>query len=111
MFVFISQRFYKNWKLFLPTFIEKNTSKEQLIFSEYWLTFFLFQVFETENESFGPYKTTLYFWLNFRKMASDNIKGEKRGDIWQWQKNLKPQYHSILPLIQYSFTTFELQAK
>ena len=35
-------------------------------------------------ESFGPNKTTLYFWLkiNLRKMASNkHIKGERRGDI------------------------------
>ena len=92
---------------FYPIFMEKNTFKEQK-----WIKIRRF--LKQKIESFAPNKTTLYFWLkiNFRKMASNkHIKGERRGDIWQWQKNLEPQYHSILPLIQYPFTTFELQAK
>ena len=55
------------------------------------------------------------FWKpckNFKTVDETlTYKSEKMGDTWQWWETFKPQYHSILPLIQYSYTTFELQGK
>ena len=110
MFMFISQRFYENGQLFLPIFMEKIYFQKATYF--FWIK--IRRLLKQKIESFGPSKTTLYFWLkiNFRKMASNkHIRKEKRGDIWQLWKNLKPQDHSILPLNWYSFMTFEMQAK
>ena len=105
-------------------FLKDFTKMESYVFLYLWKKYFqgtthffwikIRRFLKQKIESFGPSKTTLYFWLkiNFRKMASNkHIRKEKRGDIWQLWKNLKPQDHSILPLNWYSFMTFEMQAK
>ena len=48
---------------------------------------------------------------NWNRWWDSSIQSEKMGDIWQWLRKFKPQYHSILPLIQYSFKIFDLQRK
>ena len=57
MFISIFQRFYENWKLFLPIVIEKNIVKEEIIFF-FWIK----KGFKTENrEVLGQIKPCFSF--------------------------------------------------
>ena len=71
LLIFIFQRFYENWRLFLPIFLKFKSSYFQGTTLFFWIKIRGFLKQKIEN--FGPNKTTFSFSLkiNFRKMASN----------------------------------------
>ena len=137
MFKFIFQKIFGNWKLFLPIILKfKNSFLQGTTF---FFCIKIWRFLKQKIERFGPNRATFSFWmmasnkhLDLRKIVDFvRSKGKTahfrkpcksfkivdeiltcKGERWViFDNDRKILNHSILLLIQYSFTTFELQGK
>ena len=69
MFMFIFQKVFENWKLFLPIILKFKNSYFQRTTLFFWIKIWRF--LKQKIERFGPNKATFFFWFKkkFRMMA------------------------------------------